>query len=407
MTEKESSTPKNRKMRVASIIPDSKNARTHSEAQVEQIAASIKRFGFNNPILIDENNVIIAGHGRFLGAMKLGLKSLPVRVLSHMSEAEKRAYVLADNQIALNAGWDLNLVKFELLSLQVEDFDLSLTGFGEDFVADLLREETEGLTDDDDVPEAPKLPVVVLGDIWVLGNHRLMCGDSTSIDAVERLMDGGKADVLFTDPPYGIDFAPQRGTHGKILNDALAGSAFEDFLASVFFCADSVMKPNTYGFVWTGWSNIGAFEKAIQPFFKIQALHIWVKNNFGIGYYSRPKHEPFYLCLRGKPDRPVKAPADVWEFAKVHKTIHSCEKPVMLIESILDAYHKNGTVLDFFGGSGSTLIACEKTDRQCRMMELDPTYAQVILQRWADFTGRDPVREADGKAFSKIKRKKK
>jgi DNA modification methylase len=268
-------------------------------------------------------------------------------------------------------------------------------------LAGLMEEEpAEGLTDEDEVPELEDDPVTVEGDVWVLGNHRLMCGDSTSIDAVDKLMDGNKADVLFTDPPYGIDFKPQRGTHDKILNDALEGSDFDGFLDSVFSCAFSVMKPDTYAFVWTGWSKLGYFEKSLQKVFKIQAFHIWVKNNFGIGYYSRPKHEPFYLCLNGKPVYPSVAPADVWEAKKVHKTIHSCEKPVDLIIDILDAYHKNSATLDLFGGSGSTLIACEKTNRNAYLMELDPKYCDVIVKRWQDFTGKEAVMESTGDKFN-------
>ena len=218
----------------------------------------------------------------------------------------------------------------------------------------------------------PEEPETVLCDLYVLGNHRLLCGDSTSITDVERLMDGQKADVLFTDPPYGINFKPQRGTHDVILNDALDGAEFDEFLDRVFGCALAAMKPDTYAFIWTGWPKLGAFERSISNFFKIQAFHIWVKNNFGIGYYSRPKHEPFYLCLNGKPIYPSEAPADVWEYAKVQSTVHSCEKPVGLIVSILDTYHKNSAVLDLFGGSGSTLIACEKTSREAFLMELRP-----------------------------------
>ena len=168
----------------------------------------------------------------------------------------------------------------------------------------------------------------------------------------------------------------------------------------------SAMKPDTYAFIWTGWSKIGAFEKAIKKFFKIQAMHIWVKNNFGIGYYSRPKHEPFYLCLNGKPVYPSTAPADVWEEKRVHKTIHSCEKPVDLITDILDTYHKNSTVLDLFGGSGSTLISCEKTARDCRMMELDPKYCDVIIKRWQNFSGQKAKLEATAQTYDELKQER-
>ena len=387
---------------VEKLIPYVNNTRTHSNEQVAQVAASIKEFGFTNPILIDAENVIIAGHGRLLAAQRMGMAEVPCIQLSHLSESQKKAYIIADNKLALNAGWDDELLTLELGQLMDDGFDVSLTGFSEDEIASLvIPEQLEGLTDEDAVPEAPDVPVTVEGDIWVLGRHRLMCGDSTSIDAVERLMDGWKADVFFTDPPYGIDFAPQRGTHGKILNDALDGAEFDNFLNDVFGAAFTSMKPDTYAFVWTGWSKIGAFERSLQKFFKIQSMHIWVKNNFGIGYYSRPKHEPFYLCLNGKPVYPASAPADVWEAKKVHKTIHSCEKPVDLIVNILDAYHKNSIVIDFFGGSGSTLIACEKTNRDCRMMELDPKYCDVIIKRWQDFTGQKAKHE-DGRPFDEI-----
>jgi len=382
------------------LIPYANNSRTHSDDQVSQVAASIKEFGFTNPILIDEKGGIIAGHGRLMAAKKLGLEKVPTITLAGLSEAQKKAYVIADNKLALNAGWDTTALTAELERLQELDFNLDLTGFDADELAQLLQpEQVEGLTDDDAVPEVPDDPVTVEGDVWVLGRHRLMCGDSTSIDAVERLMNGKKADVLFTDPPYGIDFKPQRGTHGKILNDALEGKEFDEFLDGVFSCALSVMKPDTYAFVWTGWSKLGNFERALHKAFKIQAFHVWVKNNFGIGYYSRPKHEPFYLCLNGKPVYPSKAPADVWEAKKVTNTVHSCEKPVNLIIDILDAYHKNSATLDLFGGSGSTLIACEKTNRNAYLMELDPKYCDVIIKRWQDFTGEKAIHADTGEAF--------
>jgi DNA modification methylase len=377
---------------VEKLIPYVKNSRTHSDGQVAQIAASIKEFGWTNPILVDGESGVIAGHGRLLAARKLGQKEVPVIELKHMTESQKRAYVIADNQLAMNAGWDTTLLSLELSDLKEQGFEMDVLGFDPKELDNLLEpEQVDGLTDEDAVPEAPVEPKTKLGDIYQLGNHRLMCGDSTSIDAVEKLMDGQKADVLFTDPPYGIDFAPQRGTHGKILNDALTGTEFDDFLDDVFGAALVSMKPDTYAFVWTGWSKIGAFERSLGKYFKIQAMHVWVKNNFGIGYYSRPKHEPFYLCLNGKPVYPNKAPADVWDFAKVQKTIHSCEKPVGLIQEILDVYHKNSIVLDLFGGSGSTLIACEKTNRHAMLMELDPKYCDVIVKRWEDFTGKKAV----------------
>jgi len=387
----------------ADLIPYARNSRTHSDEQIAQICASIKEFGFTNPVLVDGEGLIIAGHGRTLAGQRMGMKEVPCLRLDYLTEAQKRAYVIADNKLALNAGWDDEMLALELKDLQAADFDLSLTGFEGDELNALLAEAVEdGLVDDDEVPDVPQQPVSVLGDVWQLGNHRVMCGDSTSIDAVDKLMEGQKADMVFTDPPYGIDFAPQRGTHDKIMNDNLDESAFSDFLDASFSCAFSYMKPDTYAFVWTGWSKIGAFEKSLKKVFKIQAMHIWVKNNFGIGYYSRPKHEPFYLCLNGKPVYPANAPADVWEAKKVHKTIHSCEKPVDLIVDIFDTYHKNSEVLDLFGGSGSTLIACEKSQRKARLMELDPKYVDVIVKRWQDFTGKQAVHAENGQTFDEM-----
>lgn len=395
--------PTIKQISVDKLIPYATNSRTHSDEQVTQIAASIREFGFTNPILVNGENTIIAGHGRLMAAKKLGLKEVPAISLDHLSKAQQKALVIADNQLALNAGWDIDMLKAEIEGLKLDDFDINLLGFDDNFLDGLFEKEpTEGLTDEDAVPEAPETPITVQGDVWVLGNHRLMCGDSTSIDAVEKLMDGVKADMVFTDPPYGIDFAPPRGTHGKILNDALDGAEFDNFLDAVFSSALISMKPDTYAFVWTGWSKIGAFERSLQKFFKIQAMHIWVKNNFGIGYYSRPKHEPFYLCLNGKPVYPANAPADVWEAKKVHKTVHSCEKPVDLIVDILDTYHKNSAVLDLFGGSGSTLIACEKTNRHARLMELDPKYCDVIIKRWQDFTGQQAIHAETGKTYNEM-----
>jgi DNA modification methylase len=392
------------KWKINKLIPYAKNSRTHSDEQVAQIAASIKEWGWTTPVLVDDTGQIIAGHGRIMAARKLGMSEVPVIVAAGWSDAQKRAYVIADNKLALNSGWDNEMLALELGEIGELGFDLDLTGFTAEEISALMPDQIEpGLTDPDDVPEVQETAISVPGDVWVMGKHRLMCGDSTSIDAVDALMNGVKADVLFTDPPYGINFKPQRGTHDIILNDNLEGAEFDDFLDGVFGAALAAMNPDTYAFVWTGWSKIGAFERSLQKFFNIQAMHIWVKNNFGIGYYSRPKHEPFYLCLNGKPVYPNTAPADVWDHARVHKTAHSCEKPVGLIEDILNTYHKNGVVLDLFGGSGSTLIACEKTGRINRSMELDPKYCDVIVQRWQEFTGKIATHAETGQPFAGVK----
>lgn len=385
------------------LIPYVNNTRTHTEEQVNQVASSIKEFGFTNPVLIDEYGGIIAGHCRTQAAKLLKLKEVPCIVLSGLTEAQKKAYVIADNRLALNAGWDEQLLKIELEHLKGLDFDLDLLGFEVGEIEKLLGSLNENEEiEEDEAPEVDetKEPYSKLGDIWLLGRHRLMCGDSTDKETVERLMNGQKADVLFTDPPYNINFKPQRGTHEIIKNDNMIDVDFIEFLEKVFKRAYENMKDDTYAFIWTGWSKLGAFEKTIGNNFKIQAFHIWVKNNFGIGYYSRPKHEPFYLALKGKPIYPQKAPSDVWEFQKVHKTIHSCEKPVGLIVEILDVYHKNSLVLDLFGGSGSTLIACEQTNRVNHSMELDEKYVDVIVKRYHNLGKEDIKLIREGQEYS-------
>jgi DNA modification methylase len=391
---------------ISDLRSDHKNARKRTDRSATLIEESLKRYGAARSVVIDEDNRILAGNGTVDAAKRAGISK--VRVIetngdeiiavkrTGLTEDQKIGLALADNRTSDLSEWDK-----EMLHQLSEEHDITPWFEAED-LAEIMGEveviPTEGLTDADDVPEPPADPITKPGDLWILGNHRLLCGDSTDVLAVQRLMDGQKADILFTDPPYGINFKPQRGTHGTILNDNLNGAEFDDFLDGVFSSALAVMKPDTYAFVWTGWSKIGVFERSLQKFFKIQAMHVWVKNNFGIGYYSRPKHEPFYLCLNGKPVYPNTAPADVWDYARVYKTVHSCEKPVGLIEDILNTYHKNSVVLDLFGGSGSTLIACEKTNRNSRLMELDPKYCDVIVKRWEDFTGKKAILEESQEA---------
>ncbi len=381
---------------LADLLPYARNSRTHDDAQIGQIAASIREFGFTNPVLISTGNDIIAGHGRTMAAAKLGMTEVPCIRLGHLSDTQRRAYVIADNRLAMNAGWDTKMLEVELQELQAEAFELALLGFEQKELEALLNPEQEpgeGLTDPDAVPENVETRCKP-GDLWTLGKHRLLCGDSTNVQHVERLMGGEKADCVFTDPPYNIGFVPPRGTHGAIANDDMSPEKFGDFLRAAMTCARIATKDPGYSFVWSGWSTLDQFAPVLREFYTIKALPVWVKNNFGIGYYSRPKYEPFFLCLRGEPQRPAVAPADVWEHAKVYDTLHSCEKPVGLIEDILGAYVGRCSVLDLFLGSGSTLIACEKTGRRCFGMELDPHYCSVILARWEAFTGQQAKLEA-------------
>lgn len=387
---------------ISSLIPFANNARTHSDEQIAQIAASIREFGFNNPILIDGQKGVIAGHGRLLAARKLEMTEVPCLELSHMTDYQKRAYILADNRLAEKAGWDLDMVSLELTDLLENDFDINLTGFDDDFI---LPDETEGLTDPDAVPDVPETPVTILGDVWILGNHRLMCGDSTSIDAVEKLMDGQKADMVFTDPPYNVDYSGRgQNNLGTIKNDNMSDNDFTQFCRDTFACYSAVMKPLACIYVCHPDSATApklAFETAFGESFKKSSTIIWVKQSAGMGWQDyRAQHEPilygwkegsgthFYCGDRSK--------TTVWNVSRDAQTSykHPTQKPVALSqEAIMNSSKGEDIVVDLFCGSGSTLIACVVAGRIGRMMELDPKYCDVIIQRWQDFTGQKAVHE--------------
>jgi DNA modification methylase len=370
------------------------NSRTHSDDQVAQIAASIKEFGFTNPILIDDHETIIAGHGRLMAARKLKLTEVPTITLEGLTEAQKKAYVIADNKLALNAGWDTEALTAELRRLQELDFDLDLIGFDSDELAKLLEpEQVEGLTDEDDVPDMPERPVTVEGDIWVLGNHRLMCGDSTSIDAVDKLMDGENVDCVYTDPPYGIDIV--KGGH-------VGGGK----LASV----------GTYAPV----ANDNSIEVAVQAIQVIQTLRAKVEIIWGGNYYatSLPNSSCWIVWDKENTgnfadcelawtnqETSVRKFTHMWNgmlkaSERGQKRCHPTQKPVALAEWCFDQYAQNcTTVCDLFGGSGSTLIGCETKNKRGFIMELSPLYCDVIIKRWQDYTGNKAVHADTGEAF--------
>jgi DNA modification methylase len=363
------------------LIPYAKNSRTHSEAQVAQIAGSIKEFGFNNPVLVDEDNGIIAGHGRVMAAQKLGLQAVPCIRLAHLSDTQRKAYVIADNRLALNAGWDDQMLTLELQELDGEDFDLSLLGFEADELNALLNpiKETEGLTDEDAVPDVPEEPKTKPGDIYQLGRHRLMCGDSTSIDAVEKLMDGNQVDLIFTDPPYNVAFNGRSGKHEVIKNDNLSEPEFENFITEVCNTIQ-LIDPKAY-YIWCNWDFYGALQGKL-PY---KACIVWAKNVFGMGNGYRHQHE--FCLFNGKIDEVVKNESDLWQIKKDTNYVHPTQKPVALSVRAFGNHIKLLNVLDLFGGSGSTLIGAEQTGRTCFVMELDPKYCDVIVKRWEDFTG--------------------
>ena len=374
------------------LIPYINNSRTHDARQVKQIAASIKEFGFTNPILIDEDNGIIAGHGRLLAADLLGIDEVPTITLKGLTEAQRKAYVIADNQLALNAGWDLDSLKVELDRLAELDFDIDLLGFEDDFLSSLLDEPTEGLTDEDAVPDAPENPVTVEGDVWILGNHRLMCGDSTSIDAVDKLMDGNKADMVFTDPPYNVGFNGRSGKHDVIKNDALEKGEFDSFIGEICQIIKTI-DPQVY-YVWCNWK----FYAQLQGRLDYKACIVWAKNVFGLGRGYRHQHE--FCLFNGKVDEAIKNESDLWSIKKDSRYVHPTQKPVELSVRAFGNHIRLTNVLDLFGGSGSTLIGAEQTGRNCFVMELDPKYCDVIIKRWEEFTGKEAVLESNGKSYS-------
>lgn len=397
---------------VSALVPYARNSRTHSDQQVAQIAASMREFGFTNPVLVDEAGGIIAGHGRVMAAKALGLAKVPCIRLAHLSDAQKRAYVIADNKLALNAGWDEAMLRLELEDLQAADFDLDLLGFNADELGALLTEpepETEGLTDPDEAPEPPARPVTVEGDVWLMGKHRVMCGDSTRIDHMEALTLGGGIDMWLTDPPYNVAYEGKTKDALKIQNDSMADGQFRHFLRDAYVAADAVMKPGAVFYIWHADSEGYNFRGAAQDAgWKVRQCLIWKKQSLVMGrqdYHWR--HEP---CLYGWKE----GAGHLWASDRKQTTIlefdrpsrnaeHPTMKPVALFEYQMLNNTKGGdAVLDSFGGSGTTLIAAEKNGRIARLMELDPRYCDVIIKRWQDFTGRQATLEATGQTFAEV-----
>jgi DNA modification methylase len=396
------------------LRPYERNPRTHSEAQVDQIAASMVEFGWTNPVLVDEQGGILAGHGRLLAARKLRLAEVPVIRFEHLSEAQKRAYLIADNQLALQAGWSEELLAQELAWLRDESFDLDLIGFDATELERLLAiadGEAESDGAEDEVPEPPEDPVSKPGDLWVLGNHRLLCGDATVLADVERVLDRQLADMTFTDPPYNVDYANSpkdklRGKHRPILNDNLGGG-FGAFLYDACGNILSVTKGAVY--VCMSSSELHTLQKAFTAAGgKWSTFVIWAKHTFTLGradyqrqyepiLYGWPEGHDRYWC--GARDQ-----GDVWFVDKpARNDLHPTMKPVALVErAIRNSSKSRDIVLDPFGGSGSTLIACEKTGRQARLVELDARYCDVIVQRWQEWVGASAVLEGDGRSFGAL-----
>ncbi|TXH87615.1 MAG: site-specific DNA-methyltransferase [Rhodoferax sp.] len=396
------------------LVPYARNARTHSEEQVAQIAASIVEFGFTNPILAGSDGVIVAGHGRLAAAQKLGLDTVPVVVLDHLTPTQRRALIIADNRIAENAGWDDAMLRIELQSLQEDGFNLDITGFDTDALAEIMAgEETtvDGQTEDDAVPEVPVTPISRPGDVWELGNHRLLCGDATDPASYDTLMTDAKADIVFTDPPYNVDYAnsakdKMRGKDRPILNDNL-GDGFYDFLLAALTPMLARCAGATY--IAMSSSELDTLQQAFRAAGgKWSTFIIWAKNTFTLGRadYQR-QYEPI---LYGWPEGQIRHwcgdrdQGDVWNIKKPQKNdLHPTMKPVELVErAIRNSSQPGDIVLDPFGGSGTTLIAAEKSSRIGWLIELDPKYVDVIVRRWQDWTGQEAYREADAVKFNDL-----
>jgi DNA modification methylase len=362
---------------LSDIKPYEKNPR--QKYDIQKVAQSIKEFGFQQPIVVDRAGVIIVGHGRYQASKSLGLETVPV-VIADLSPEKAKAYRIADNKTNEYSDWDIGLLQQEFTDLLDINYDLELTGFDADELEKLIVGEKDGLTDEDAVPETPEEPKAQLGDIYKLGEHRLMCGDSTSIDAIEKLLDGTRPDMVFTDPPYNIDYEGVKDKRDKIKNDKMNDDAFVDFLMQTLYSCETM-------YVCCSWQYNHLFKKAMEQIGrKPKAMIVWDKVNPAQHldkYYKQ--HELIYYygdfggqqTLRG----------DVWKLKRQKNTVHPTMKPVELITMALDDQPSKKKVLDVFGGSGSTMIACEKKLKTCYMMEYEPKYVDVIIKRWEDFTG--------------------
>ena len=399
---------------VSALIPYAKNARTHSDEQVSQIARSIEEFGWTNPILVDRNNVIIAGHACLLAAKKLKLVEVPVIVLGHLTDAQRRALVIADNQLALGAGWDEEMLRVELRMLEAEDYDLDLIGFGESELAELLADDGDyaGHADEDAVPETSEVAISVAGDLWILGDHRVYCGDATQMESIEKVMGSGLADMVFCDPPYGVAYGSSAPTkrereRRKIANDDLGDAAFGEFLHKACINLLSVTKGAVY--ISMSSSELHTLQKA----FTAAGGHwstfvIWAKDRFTLGRsdYQRQYEPLLYGWLEGNEHFwcGARDQGDIWFVNKPRANVlHPTQKPVELVErAIKNSSKSRNTVLDPFGGSGTTLIACEKNGRHARLVELEPRYVDVVVRRWEQYTERKATLAESGREFEEV-----
>lgn len=400
----------------ASLTPYARNSRTHSEQQIAQIAASIKEFGFTNPILVGEDGVLIAGHGRLLAAQKLALDAVPTITLSGLTEAQRRALVIADNRIAMNSGWDTEMLRVELGDLQIADFDMALLGFSASELDALLAPKgIEGNTDPDETPPVPETPVAVPGDVWVLGRHRLVCGDSTVLADVDKALNGVQPHLMVTDPPYGVNYDPDRRARGmKDGSQRAMGTVQNDDRAD---WSDAwALFPGSVAYVWHGMKTAFEVERSLRDNdFEVRAQIVWRKTRPALspaninpktaGY--NPQHEcAFYAVKKGgrvawTGDR---SQSTVWDIDHAKSdTGHGTQKPVEAMRRPIENNSSPGqAVYEPFSGSGTTIIACEMTGRACHALEIAPAYVDVAILRWQAFSGLHAHLESDGRTFTEV-----
>jgi DNA modification methylase len=389
------------------LVPYARNARTHSDAQVAQIAASIVEWGWTMPVLVDEAGMLIAGHGRVLAARKLGLAEVPVMVACGWSDAQKRAYVLADNKLALNAGWDEALLGVELADLRAMGADLNLVGFDDDELAALLADSSVGLTDPDDVPEPLAEPVTAVGDVWILGRHRLVCGDSTAADVVAKSLNDVVPTLMVTDPPYGVRYDPGWRNRAGLSHSKRVGKVQNDDRAD--WREAWALFPGNVAYVWHGALHAATVAESLEACdFKIRAQIIWAKDRLVLGrgdYHWQ--HEPAWYAVRGSgqwcSDRKQ---TTLWQISgreQDAETVHGTQKPVECMRRPIQNNSSAGqAVYEPFCGSGTTLIAAELAGRVCHAIELDPIYVDVAVRRWQAFTGKAATLEESGESFSSV-----
>jgi DNA modification methylase len=400
---------------IGALIPSARNARTHSPAQVAEIAGSIREFGFTNPVLIDPDGGLIAGHGRVLAARQLGMPQVPTICLAGLSEIQRRAYRLADNKLALNAGWDPEMLRLELGELKLSGYDLSLTGFGELELGEILADRTEGLTDPDEAPEAPEHPVSETGDLWLLGRHRLLCGDSTVATDVERVLGGVQPHLMVTDPPYGVKYdAAWRDEAAKLSpsmgnrKDTATGAVRND--ERIDWTEAWALFPGDVAYIWHAGRHASSVQASIEAAnFDIRCQLIWAKTHLTIGRgHYHWQHEPCWYAVRKGTTghwRGDRTQTTLWTIQhRKSETGHSTQKPVECMRRPIENNSSPGqAVYEPFSGSFTTGIAAEMTGRSCLAIEISPLYVDVGVIRWQNFAGKDAVLDETGETFEAVK----